>query len=111
VPAQDQKLARVDRDPLGRQQRQPRGVFGRIERGLDHGLLGPGAQEILAAARPQDQLQRVDENGLARPRLARQDVQSRDEGDRQRVDHRHVLDAELTQHAGYLPPGATSGEP
>ena len=110
VAAQDEKLSRLDRDPFGLQHRKPRGVGGRVHRRLDHRLLRAGAQQVLAAARPQDELQRVDENGLARPRFAREDVQPGHERHRQRVDHRHVLDAQLAQHVGCLSPDGAERE-
>ena len=104
VTAEDQKLPRLDGDPFRVQRGAGGGGDGQVEGRFHHRLIGPRAQQVFAAPRPQHELEGVDEDGFPRPRLAGEDVQARNEGDRQGVDDRHVLDGELAEHADHLSP-------
>ncbi len=100
VTAQDQRLSRLEGDPLTLKQLHRPRCGTSIERSLYRRLFRPSPEESLAASGPQDELQRVDQDGLSRPRLPRQDVQAREEGDGHLVDHGNVSDRQFAQHFG-----------
>src|SRR4029077_510268 len=66
----------------------------------DHGPLRTRADHIGGRLFPQQQSQRVDQNGLPRPGLAGQKIQTRGEFDHDIVDHRVIFKSKLDQHKG-----------
>src|SRR5262249_54743928 len=82
-------------------QREPRRA---LEDGLDHRLLGPGANAAGIRPRPQEQPQGVAQDALSGPALPRQDRQARPEADLDLLDDREVLDAQGEQHGDTEPP-------
>ena len=71
-----------------------------VEKGFDRRLGFPGANEVCGRAGAQQQADGLDDNRLACPRLAGQDIEARLELDLYGLNHRKVADAEQTQHVG-----------
>jgi hypothetical protein len=76
-----------------------------FEASLHGGRIRPGADDVGLGARPAQEEESVDQQGLAGARFAREDVQSRNEGDGDRVDDREISDAQLPQHQPMLRDG------
>ncbi len=73
---------------------------GHVEHGLHRGGLGPGADEVRLGAGTADEEEGVDDDGLAGPRLAGEDVQAWREDDARLLQPGQVPDGELAQHRG-----------
>ena len=71
---------------------------GEGEEALDAGLAGLGADQALLGALAEQQADGVDDDGLARARLARQDVEAGSKGELQAVYERVVRDGQDVQH-------------
>ncbi len=96
--AQDQVLARLDLESLFGDQGQQVGIVRGAEDGGGHGLFGPVAHQAGVAAPAQGQTQGVQNDRLARPRLARQHGQAGLDVEIQHVDQDDVADGKGGQH-------------
>ena len=94
-PPREHELVGVRRQAIG----QVRGQLRRQrEHALDVRLRGARAHDARPRLAAQQQVERVGEDGLARPRLPRQRVQTRPEAQFGALDQQQVLDAELVEH-------------
>ncbi len=80
-------------------------LCGKIELGLDVRLLAGGTDEALAAFRAEQQAERLGEDRLPRPRLARDRVQAGRELEFGLADEDEVLDPKAPQHPSDGTPG------
>ena len=71
-----------------------------LEDRLDGRGVGAGADQVGRGAAAQQEPDRFDEDGLARPGLAGEGGEARIEVDLNGFDHRQVADAKRTQHVG-----------
>ena len=98
--ARAEQLAREDDLAVLRRKREllEHAVHGRVrlerERGLHGRLLRAGADELAAGALAKHEIERLDDDGFARARLAREDGEPILERDRQPVDQRDIPDPE-----------------
>ena len=74
-----------------------RGV-GYLEKGFDDRFFRAAPNEVSPCARAQGEVQGVEYDGFSGARLAREDVQSRAEGDFQVVDDGEIRDLEQAEH-------------
>ena len=74
------------------------GAVGALENGLDGGEVLARADEVGARASTDEQTDRVDEDGLARARLAGNDVEAGFELHLELIDHGEMANPEKTQH-------------
>ncbi len=89
--------------------RRPARRVGQREDRFDDGLFGVGAHEVAPRACSQREGQSVEDDGLARSRLSREDVQAGAEGDLQIVDDGEVRYSQQTQHGELTPCGRRAG--
>src|SRR5688572_12520531 len=75
-------------------------AVGALEDCLDGGLRFARADEIRRGAGAEQETHGLDEDGLAGPRLPRQDVEARLELDLDGLNHREAADAEEAEHVG-----------
>jgi hypothetical protein len=78
------------------------------EQRLHLGLLRSGAHGIRLGPAAEEQVQRVDQDALSRPRLARQHVEAGGEAHLQLLDDGEGPHPQELQHAGNLPEGSDS---
>ena len=99
-------LVGVGREPVAELGAQ---LVRQREDALDVGLGRPGPHDPRPRLAAEQQVDRVGEHGLARPRLPRQGVQARAEAQLGALDQQEVLDAKLVEHRStvYQPPGRT----
>ena len=71
-----------------------------IEDSLGRHPIRPGANHLRRPARSPQKLERVDQQRLPRPRLARQHIQPHPRLDRELLDNREVADLEIRDHDG-----------
>ena len=95
--AHDQRLPRLNLKAVVRQQRA-QGIALRVEARGHHRLRRAMADQSAVAPRSQRQSQRVEQDRLARPRLAGQHAQSGIELQVQRLDQHHVTNGKRGQH-------------
>ncbi len=108
LAAQHQQAVLVGVDAALLQQRTQRPGVGRLEHRLDARAARPASDLRRVGAVAGDQSQRVDQDRLARPGLAGQQVQARTELHGQVLDDRQLTDAQRSQHRVH--PGGRRGD-
>ena len=107
-PPSQHDLLGPRRQPLGqlRHLRLLQQPLGQVEDALDPGLLGPGPDDVRFRLAAHQQVERVGQDGLPRPRLPRDRVQPLAEPQFRPLDQQQVLDPELAQHGLCVATGA-----
>ena len=100
LPLEEQVPVLVRSQAVFQEARQVRRDGGELR--ADEGLGGPGADEVPGSPAPQDSSHGVNDNGFARPGLARKRVESRAELNIRFLDNRNIFDVQKLQHGGYF---------
>jgi len=106
VPPRSRKLPFDDELPVGGgvprlvERRRHGARRGDVEHGLHRGGLGARADEVGLGTGTADQKEGVDDDGLAGPGLAGEDVQARRKDDARLLQDGQIPDGELAEHRG-----------
>ena len=102
--AQEQRLARLGLDALLGEQHDAVMVVADLERGRDHRLRLPGADQGAVGARAKRQPERVEQDRLARPGLAGEHAKPGFEIEVERLDQDDIADGKLPKHRAAFEP-------